>query len=396
MRIDSNNISKEKMQELVDKINAAADKGAAIVEATAELCAMQDNSLVEQIVQEAARARSDESYRESLGLRQLSKEETEFFQRIKDGPEAYKQAVTADQKDILPIQTIDRTMEDVKKSSGLLSSGAILYAPAGVKRWITASATGVAVWGPLTAAIEGEISAAIDTFDTEVNKLMAFIPIPKAIRDLEIGYVEKYLRAKLAETMEDGMTKGYLYGTGKNEPIGIAKKLDESNQDGTKANKTKVTTLEGFSPKQIAPIKVTLCNNGKRKIPKLILICNPLDRYQYVDPAIYGDTPAGGYVRRDFLNMDIYEDTNVTTGDGFLTIPGHYTMGLKDVRVDEYKETRAMDDVDVLIAKAYANGQADDNNVAVVFDITKLKEYVPTFQQIAAAAAATEEEEGNG
>ena len=56
-----------------------------------------------------------------------------------------------------------------------------------------------------------------------------------------------------------------------------------------------------------------------------------------------------------------------------------------------------MEDVDVLIAKAYANGQADDDNVAVVFDITKLKEYVPTFQQIAAAAeaATTEGEEGN-
>jgi len=385
MRIDSNKIPKEKMQELIEKINKAEDKGAAIVEATAELCAMQDNALVDQIVQEAARARVDDSYRESLGLRQLNEEETAFFQRIKDGPDAYNQAITAEQKDILPIRTTNRVMEDIKESSGLLSSGAILYAPAGVQRWITGSSSGVAVWGKLTDKIEGEISATIETFSIEVNKLMAFVPIPKAIRDLEIGFVEKYLRAKLAEAMEDGMIKGYLYGTGVDQPIGITKKLKQSNQDGTKADKTKVDTLTGFSPKQISDIKVTLCNNGKRVIRKMLLICNPLDRYKYVDPAIYGDTPAGGYVRRDFLNMDIYEDTNVNVGDGILTIPGHYSMGLRDIRVNEYKETKAMDDVDILIAKAYANGQADDDNIAVVFDITKLEEYKPLFKTEAVA-----------
>ena len=214
---------------------------------------------------------------------------------------------------------------------------------------------------------------------------MAFVPIPKAITDLELGFVEKSLRAKLAEAMEDGMIKGYLYGTGVDQPIGITKKLRQSNQDGTKADKTKVNTLTGFSPKQISDIKVTLCNNGKRVIRKMLLICNPLDRYKYVDPAIYGDTPAGGYVRRDFLNMDIYEDTNVNVGDGILTIPGHYSMGLRDIRVNEYKETKAMDDVDILIAKAYANGQADDDNIAVVFDITNLEEYKPLFKTEAVA-----------
>ena len=181
------------------------------------------------------------------------------------------------------------------------------------------------------------------------------------------------------------MIKGYLYGTGVDQPIGITKKLRQSNQDGTKADKTKVNTLTGFSPKQISDIKVTLCNNGKRVIRKMLLICNPLDRYKYVDPAIYGDTPAGGYVRRDFLNMDIYEDTNVNVGDGILTIPGHYSMGLRDIRVNEYKETKAMDDVDILIAKAYANGQADDDNIAVVFDITNLEEYKPLFKTEAVA-----------
>ena len=46
-------------------------------------------------------------------------------------------------------------------------------------------------------------------------------------------------------------------------------------------------------------------------------------------------------------------------------------MGIK-----EYDQTKALDDADVVIAKCYANGRAVDDNVAFIFDVTKLEEYV--------------------
>ena len=45
--------------------------------------------------------------------------------------------------------------------------------------------------------------------------------------------------------------------------------------------------------------------------------------------------------------------------------------------MNEYDQTKAMDDADLIIGKAYANGRAVDDNCAVVFDITKLEEYIP-------------------
>ena len=47
-------------------------------------------------------------------------------------------------------------------------------------------------------------------------------------------------------------------------------------------------------------------------------------------------------------------------------------MGMSAIRVDEYKETKALDDADLFVGKAYANGRADDDNTAVVIDATQL------------------------
>ena len=110
----------------------------------------------------------------------------------------------------------------------------------------------------------------------------------------------------------------------------------------------------------------------------MYLICNPLDRYQYVNPALYGDSISGGYVSKSFIDMEVIEDANVTRGDGIFTLDGVYTMGFQGVKVDEYKETKALDDADLIIAKVYGNGRAVDDNAAVVFDVEQLLPYVPT------------------
>jgi hypothetical protein len=53
-------------------------------------------------------------------------------------------------------------------------------------------------------------------------------------------------------------------------------------------------------------------------------------------------------------------------------------MGFSGLQVHEYTETKALEDADLLIAKVYGNGRADDDNVAYVFNVTKLEEYIPT------------------
>lgn len=375
MKIDK--LDKELQQKVKALLDNAEDKSTAIYEAAEMIVEARYKDVIDEIVEQNKKAAADESYRNALGLHVLSKEETEFYEKVKD----IRQAITANQIDILPTSIVDRTLESIKKKSNILST-LVRMAPADVKRWITGSHSGKAQWGDLTAAISAELSAEIKGMNIEQHKLSVFLVIPKAIRDLALPFVDKYFTAVLEEAMHDGMVDGYLNGDGKTGPIGITKKIESFKTDGTAAAKEKLTTVKKFSPKGLKDVRKTLTNGGKRAVSELHLICNPLDEAEYVDPALYGEALVGGYRITSFMPIVKHVEPNCPEGTGIFTIPGVYTMGCAGVRFDEYKETKALEDSDLVIGKAYANGRADDDNCAVVFDITKLEEYVLPVTQV--------------
>lgn len=380
MIIDGNKELQQKVKELLD---GAEDKSAAIYEAAEMIINAKHDTLIKELVEQNARAAADESYRKSLGLHTLSKEESEFYEKVKGG---VYQAITAKQIDIMPTSIVDRTLEDVKKASDILTL--VNFAPADVKHWITGEHSGKAAWGTeLTSEITGELSATIKGIDLEQHKLTVYMVIPKAISDLALPFVDKYFRAILAEAMQDGLVEGYLNGNGKTGPVGITKKLETFTSTGTAQDKTKLNTIKKFSPKGLKEVRKTLSNKGKRRVTELHLICNPLDEAEYVDPCLYGEALTGGYRNTSFMPIVKHVDANCPEGTGIFTLKGVYTMGTSGVRFDEYDQTKAMEDANLVIGKCYANGRADDDNCAVVFDITKLEEYVLPVNQVTAPGA---------
>lgn len=360
---------KDKVRQLLN--DAPADqKAEAIMQSIEMIQEATHADLINQVVAEAERASHDAEFKKQLGLRTLSQEEKKFYEGFKD----IKQSLTANQIDIIPTEIIDRTLDDVKTASPILKL--VNMAPANVKKWIVASHSGVAVWGALTDDIKGELSAEISALNIELHMLSAYLVIPKAIRELSPEFVDRYFMAILSEAMQDGLVKGYLDGDGKTGPIGIFRQIGATNGDGTQKAKTVATNITKFSPKGLAPVRKTLTNNGKRVVPKLYLICNPADEAEYVDPCMYGEALTGGYVNKSFIEIEKIVDANCPQGKAAFTIEGHYTMGATGVRVNEYDQTKAMENADLIIATCYANGRAVDDNVAVVFDVTKLEEYV--------------------
>lgn len=380
MIIDGNKELQQKVKELLD---GAEDKSAAIYEAAEMITNAKHDGLIKELVEQNTRAAADESYRKSLGLHTLSKEENEFYEKVKGG---VYQAITAKQIDIMPTSIIERTLEDVKKASDILTL--INFAPADVKHWITGEHSGKAAWGTeLTSEITGELSATIKGIDLEQHKLTVYMVIPKAISDLALPFVDKYFRAILVEAMQDGLVDGYLNGNGKTGPVGITKKLETFTSTGAAQDKTKLNTIKKFSPKGLKEVRKTLSNKGKRRVTELHLICNPLDEAEYVDPCLYGEALTGGYRNTSFMPIVKHVDANCPEGTGIFTLKGVYTMGTSGVRFDEYDQTKAMEDANLVIGKCYANGRADDDNCAVVFDITKLEEYVLPVNQVTAPGA---------
>lgn len=376
-----NEIDKELQQKVVDLLEGAENKSEAIAQAADMIASKKYEKLIAELTEQNARAAADEDYRKSLNLRILSKEETEFYEKFRD----IKQAITASQVDIIPTTVVDKTLEDVKKASDLLSL--VDFAPADVKKWLIGTHTGEAVWGDLTAGITGELSATIKGVNFEQHKLSVFMVIPKAIRDLALPFVDKYFTAILAEAMRNGLEKGYLNGNGKTGPVGIMNKLEAFKTNGTAAAKDVLNTIKKFSPKGLADVRKTLSNDGKRVVPALELICNPLDEAEYVDPAMFGEALVGGYRNTSFMPINKHVTPNCPQGKGIFTLKGVYTMGATGAKFTEYDQTKAMEDADLVIGKCYANGAAVDDNCAVVFDITKLEEYVLPVTQVTGVGA---------
>ena len=372
MRIDKAKISEETKAKILQMLNDAEDKSQAIMEAMEMIASEVNQKLVSRIVEEARTVGS-------AALPQLSENEKKFFEHLKMGA---KQSVTANQIDIIPVETVDKTLADIRTEYPIL--GLINFAPANVKHWLTGSKSGGALWGSLTSALSdsAELSATITGLNIEVSKLYAYCVIPKAIRDLEIGYVEKYFRAILAEAMYDGIAAGYINGDGKVAPVGILRKVGQTESDGTHSAKTVVSTLLGFSPLQMAPVLTTLSNGGKRPVRDLHVIANPSDVYGYINPALYGDSVVGGYVQKSFMPLTVIEEPNIAAGKAAITMPGYFTMGFSGMKVEEYKETKALDDADLLIAKVYGNGRADDDNTAFVFNPQNLVPYITKVEEV--------------
>lgn len=378
MRI--NELDEELKKKVVQKIDESDDKNEAVFEAIEMVVSAQHEDLIKQIVEENEKAKHDTEYRQSLGLKNLSKNEKQFYEGFKD----VKQAITAAQIDIIPEEIIDRTLDDVKTASPILKL--VDMAPANVKKWLVASHSGKAVWGELTDEIKGELLATITSMNIEINKLTAYLVIPKSIRELALPFVDKYFTAILAEAMQDGLVSGYIDGDGKTAPIGIMRQIETTNSDGTHKEKTVLTNITKFSPKGLSGVRKTLTNNGMRTVSKLFLLCNPLDEAEYVDPCMYGENLTGGWTDKSFMPIEKIADANVPQGKAIFTIEKAYTMGVSGTKVTEYDQTKAMDDADLVVAKCYANGRAVDDNTAVVFDVTKLQEYVLPITQVTTTA----------
>lgn len=375
---------KQAQEEALKILEEREDKSQAIIDALEKINEAKYDEVISEIVEQSERAEADKEYAKKLGLRTLSKQENDFFEALRNDP---KQAVTGNQLDIIPTTFIDITLEEVRQEGELMQY--VNFAPADVKKWMTASKTGAYSWGGLTDKIKGELAANFEGLDMELNKLTVYLILPKSIKDLALPFVEKYCREVLKEQLNEGLEYGALQGSGKNEPIGIYKQIAKTNDDGTHKDKDVKTDLISFKPKALAGAKKYLSKNGARTLDKIVLVCHPNDEADYVAPAVYDDE---GRMIASYKNMDIITSVANPIGKAALFIPKKYTIGLRNLGFKDYDQTLALDDADVIIGKAYSNGRASDDNVAYIFDVTKLEEYIPTVK-VAGTVATTVEGE---
>lgn len=324
----------------------------------------------------------DNSALYARGIRQLTTEEKEYYQKISDAmrSENPKQALE-NVSVVFPQTIISRVMEDLTESRPLLSK--IQFTPTGgaIRMMLNTDGRHKAAWGKLCAKIIEELTSGFKEVDVSLYKLSAFIPVCKAQLDLGPEWLDRYIRATLAEALAYGLEDGIVMGDGNDKPIGMIRDVSESASvvGGAYPEKAKIKVSD-FEPttmgKLVALLAVT--PNGKDRNPDdLILLVNPQDYYEKVMPATTIRTPDGTY-RNNVLPYPatIIPVSALPRGQAVFGVGRLYfaAVGMNKGGRLEYDDSyRFLEDERVYLIKLYANGFPVDNNAFLNLDISGLR-----------------------
>lgn len=324
----------------------------------------------------------DNSALYARGIRQLTTEEKEYYQKISDAmrSENPKQALE-NVSVVFPQTIISRVMEDLTESYPLLSK--IQFTPTGgaIRMMLNTDGRHKAAWGKLCAKIIEELTSGFKEVDVGLYKLSAFIPVCKAQLDLGPEWLDRHIRAILAEALANGLEDGIVMGDGNDKPIGMIRDVSESASvvGGAYPEKAKIKVSD-FEPttmgKLVALLAVT--PNGKDRNPDdLILLVNPQDYYEKVMPATTIRTPDGTY-RNNVLPYPatIIPVSALPRGQAVFGVGRLYfaAVGMNKGGRLEYDDSyRFLEDERVYLIKLYANGFPVDNNAFLNLDISGLR-----------------------
>ncbi|GAB0170543.1 phage major capsid protein [Lysinibacillus sp. CTST325] len=336
---------------------------------------MQDalvNSLTTQITNEVANNTMDQVILSNRGADVMTAEETKFFNVIvSDG---FQDEI------VLPYTIEERIYDDLTSDHPLLSVINFRNLGTITLTTITSEYEGAAVWGPIFGDIKGQLNAAFKQEKIAQSKLTAFVVLPKDLAKFGPKWVAAYVQTQITETYAVALENAYINGAGptKEEPIGLVRDLAAA-VDPTKghAKKAAAGALTLADPKTIikefAGIGKELSEkeNGKplNVSGKVALVINPADAWD-----LKGDftiqNSLGDYITKLPYNFILIESEFATKGELVAFVSDRYDAYRGGgIEVTEYKETLAMEDCNLHIAKTFAFGKPRDNKVAVIYTL---------------------------
>lgn len=325
-----------------------------------------------RILEEAQTFASDNNVLQSRGQNVLTSDERKFFNKV------IEEGGFTDE-DVLPETTQERVFEDIEREHKLLQALNIQNLGA-ITEFIFSDPEGAAVWGPLFDEIKGQLNSSFRKESITQLKLTAFVPISKAMLDLGPEWIERYVRTIISEAMKTGLEKGFVAGNGKDQPVGL---LYNVKQDGGYEEKTSEGTLT-FKPGRptinelkgvVKKLAEKLDKDGnvkdqpRRVAGQIVMVTNPFDTFDIQANATVQNA-SGAYVTNLPFNPTMTESQFVPKGKVVFFVRGQYIAAIGgQMDVKRYKETLALEDADLFIAKQYATGRPVDNNAAVVYDL---------------------------
>lgn len=344
----------------------------------------------------------DNSVLYARGVRQLTSAEREYYQALDkamraDNPKQALENVTV----VFPQTVISRVMDDLSTRHPLLSK--IQFTPTGgaIRMMLNTDGIHKAKWGKLCAKIVEELTSGFKEVDAGLYKLSAFIPICKAQLDLGPEWLDRYIRAILAEALANGLEEGIVMGDGNDKPIGMVRDVSDDVAvigGHTYPEKAKIK-VNDFEPTTMGKLVSLLGKtpNGKDRDPDdLILLVNPQDYYLRVMPATTVRAPDGTYRNDIFpLQLSVIKTAALPRGQAVFGIGRLYfaPVGMnKNGRIEYSDDYHFLEDERVYLIKLYANGFPVDNNAFLNLDISGLR---PMTYRVTTLPAPTDSTDAN-
>ncbi|HPO77625.1 MAG TPA: phage major capsid protein [Thermoclostridium caenicola] len=329
------------------------------------------------------------------GVRVLTSEERKYYERVIDAMKSNnpKQALSGFD-DVLPKTVINEIFEDITENHPLLEAINFQNAEALVEYlYSTMDGRFKATWGKLCSSITEELSSTFHKLNFGQNKLSAFIPVCKAMLDLGPEWLDRYVRAILYEAIANGLEDGILNGRGETpnvgtsfyEPIGMIRDLTNYNVNNGYAAKATVPVSD-FGPGSYGGLIAQLAvgaNGLNRTVGEVLLVCNPVDYYTKIMPAIMFQQPDGTWVSRFPYPTRVVQSAYMTQGKAVLGIASRYLAVLgtgRDGRIEYSDEYKFLEDERTYLVKLYGTGRPLDNTSFLYLDISGLKPYHPVVR----------------
>jgi HK97 family phage major capsid protein len=333
-------------------------------------------------------AQNDKSALAARGVRILTSQETKYYEAIIGAMKnAEPKSALAGVNVVLPDTVINSVFDDIQKDHPLLA--AINFQnTAGLVKMLLSTNGGVASWGALGDKVSSELSASFTEIDLLAGQLTAYIPVAKYMLELGPAWMDTYVRTLLSEAMATQLEAGIVDGNGKNQPIGMDRKLTGA-VDGVYGMKaaTKITDLSPTTFGMILDDLSTDKNGNKRPVTSIIMVVNPSDYFTKVFPATTPHTTDGGY------NHDVFPfpttcipSAAVPAGNAIFGIAQKYFMGCgigtQGGKLEYSDDVNFLDRQRVYLTYLYGNGRALDEHAFYLADITGLKPYVKQVEVV--------------
>ncbi len=323
---------------------------------------------------------TDRSILAARGIRQLTAEETKFYNDFISAARGDAQTVITNITGALPQTVIDSVMDDMRAAYPLLDMIDFTNTGAAIKWVLNAQGAQAATWDELNTAITKDLAGALSIVDLTQCKLSAYMFTTQDMLALGPQWVDRYVRAILADALAAGLETAIVDGDGVKKPIGMTRNFTGNfNQTTGYARKT-ATAVTKLDPTTYGTLLKTLATDGltskPRAISRVILLVNPVDYFDKVMPATTVMTPLGTYVGNVLpFPTDVVQSVGVPSGKAVIGIAKKYFMGVGTGRggkleySDEYK---FVEDLRTYKIKFYGTGRPYDINAFMYLDISGL------------------------